>query len=159
MVGILVSYWEGLFSGAMLVSGRVCVQIGVGRNTGPTSVIYHITTFTPWKTPCFCWGGVVVFMGVGNGGPWNLRIFCYFKKLSHQAIRKVGMVGHEKRFQLDLRFDMNFFPKLFATQKVHVNLSKHTYALPETKSSPLKIGHSKGEISIPSIHFQVLCWF
>ena len=27
MVGILVSFWDGLFSGAMLVSGRVCLKI------------------------------------------------------------------------------------------------------------------------------------
>ena len=29
MVGILLSYWEGLFSGATLVSGRVCVNLVV----------------------------------------------------------------------------------------------------------------------------------
>ena len=33
MVGILVSYWEGLFSGAMLVSGRVPLLLGGGLST------------------------------------------------------------------------------------------------------------------------------
>ena len=32
MVGILVSFWEGLFSGAMLVSGRVHLQLKLATN-------------------------------------------------------------------------------------------------------------------------------
>ncbi len=34
MVGILVSFWDGLFSGAMLVSGRVMADLdsqGIGK--------------------------------------------------------------------------------------------------------------------------------
>ena len=40
MVGILLSYWDGLFSGAMLVSGRVMlfsyrVYLVISFSTGP----------------------------------------------------------------------------------------------------------------------------
>ena len=31
MVGILISFWDGLFSGAMLVSGSVCLACEIGR--------------------------------------------------------------------------------------------------------------------------------
>ena len=34
MVGILVSFWDGLFSGAMLVSGRVCLFSGFNGKAG-----------------------------------------------------------------------------------------------------------------------------
>ena len=42
MIGILLSFWEGLFSGAMLVSGRVVVDyfggIFCGTKTLPATV-------------------------------------------------------------------------------------------------------------------------
>ena len=37
MVGILLSYWGGLFSGATLVSGRVTPWLGSGQGTWPPS--------------------------------------------------------------------------------------------------------------------------
>ena len=58
MVGILLSYWDGLFSGAMLVSGRVMLMrydmtLGMGD-------ILDIPTFAqksrPYNMSSFCKG-------------------------------------------------------------------------------------------------------
>ena len=43
MVGILISFWDGLFSGAMLVSGRVNVRIHQNlRFAWPTLFLEHL---------------------------------------------------------------------------------------------------------------------
>ena len=41
MVGMLVSFWDSLFSGAMLVSGRVCIGLQHSIRKIPTNQSHY----------------------------------------------------------------------------------------------------------------------
>ena len=79
MVGILVSYWEGLFSGAMLVSGRV----------------YHVTLFiTYWARARPPWlrtlrMGCFIVMPPRNSLPgWPMDVFLHEGSLKRYVAMK-----------------------------------------------------------------------
>ena len=50
MVGILVSFWDGQFSGAMLVSGRVSIQVAT-KKTRPAFNL--LLTYKPFHMERF----------------------------------------------------------------------------------------------------------
>ena len=96
MVGILVSFWEGLFSGAMLVSGRVHLQLKLATNWNHRRLCWFqsIRTSLPplleWATAissCLIWidpskvlpslvlNWVSAILGIKNHYIWMNSIF------------------------------------------------------------------------------------
>ncbi len=83
MVGILVSFWDGLFSGPMLVSGRVWHHFC--RSTGSKN---SDSCGSPWNGPF----GVIE---VENGTSWTWRLSCGWEgcNSTQYDIFNVSMIG------------------------------------------------------------------
>ena len=55
MVGILISFWDGLFSGAMLVSGRVVIFVSASRmSVSNSSMNLSEARFRDWSEATLC---------------------------------------------------------------------------------------------------------
>ena len=95
MVGILLSYWDGLFSGAMLVSGRVvtvsCVIGSFGRHPCDRCVFLILAVCNMYTT---CIRGGFVFL------PWIAMtlLWCSFRLITarqQSSLFRYSVEGHD----------------------------------------------------------------
>ena len=88
MVGILVSFWDGPFSGAMLVSGSVVALDGNDMK----SIAHQVATTKSMKRHC---ANIKYFRFLGWKRITHIVLNCFLEVQNSAEVRSVSSIGRQ----------------------------------------------------------------